>query len=217
MPKLLSVQVGPVRVHGRPGSDDPMDEVWTTAFFKEPVAGPVAVHWESLDGDGQADRENHGGPDKAILGYAAPHYPVWQAELGVTFPPGAFGENLTIDGLTEEAVCIGDVWQVGDVTLEVTQPRQPCWKLARRWRMRTLPALVVQNGRSGWYYRVRQTGTVEAGLEMTLQSRPNPEWTVARCNRVMHHMRNDRVMAGELAAVPGLSESWREGLRRRAR
>ena len=216
MPKLLSVQVGPVRFRGKPGSDDPMDDVWSTAFFKDPVAGSVAVHKEHLEGDGQADRDNHGGPDKAVLGYAAAHYPAWQSELGQAFPPGAFGENLTIDDLTEESICVGDVWRVGDVVLEVTQPRQPCWKLGRRWRMNVLPSLVVQNGRSGWYYRVQQTGTVTAGLEMTLQARPNPDWTVARCNRVMHHMRNDRVIAGELAAVPALSEIWRETLKRRA-
>ena len=92
-------------------------------------------------------------------------------------PYGAFGENLTIAGLSEESVCIGDIFRIGDVTFEVSQPRQPCWKLARRWRMHELLGLVVRNGRSGWYLRVLEEGWIEAGMPVELIERPNPAWS----------------------------------------
>src|SRR5262245_26402280 len=168
----------------------------------------------NLVGDGQADLVNHGGPDKAVLAYSADHYPAWRAELclaEMTF--GAFGENLTLANLTEADVCIGDVWRVGEVLLAVSQPRQPCWKLARRWKVKDLPARVVESGRSGWYFRVVREGDLEAGCAVELVERPSPTWTVARANRVMYQDRHESTV---LAAVSGLSQSWREGLTRRA-
>lgn len=213
---IRSVQVGQPRSLGTPGAADPHDRPWTTGFFKEPVAGPVSVTAAGLAGDGVADPVNHGGPDKAVLAYSADHYPGWAAELGrADLPFGGFGENLSVAGLTEAGVCVGDVWAVGAVRLEVSQPRQPCWKLARRWRVRDLPARVVESGRSGWYLRVRAGGTLAAGDSMTLVARPNPDWTVARANRVMHFHKYDPDESAALAAVPGLSASWRESLGRR--
>lgn len=133
-------------------------------------------------------------------------------------PYGAFGENFTVVGQTEADVCIGDTWQVGsDVVLQISQPRQPCWKLARRWRIKTLALQVQQTGRTGWYFRVLQPGPVAAGMSLTLQSRPHPTWSVQRANRVMHAEKADIVAAAELAAIPLLSESWRNTLTRRAK
>lgn len=215
IPILRSIQVGLPKTYGHPDAEDPMDREWRTSFFKEPVHGRVAVHAEHLDGDGSADRIHHGGADKAILAYAAGHYPGWQQELQQDFPPGAFGENFTIEGLTEETVCIGDRFRIGDVIVEVSQPRQPCWKLARRWRIKDLPARVVMTGRSGWYLRVCQTGTIEPGWKLERIDQPHPEWSIALANRVYHHMKGDRVIAGELAAVPALSQSWKDDLMKR--
>ena len=215
-PILVSIQVGRPRERGTAGAADPMDRPWVSAFFKEPVAGPVRVRRTNLDGDAQADLANHGGLDKAVLSYSADHYPGWRTELSRELPLGAFGENLTVAGLTEAGVCVGDVWRVGEVEFEVSQPRQPCWKLARRWRLRDLPARVVATGRSGWYLRVLREGDVAAGVPFVLVGRPNPAWTVARANQVMHHEQDDRDAAQELAAVPGLAGSWRRALLERA-
>ncbi len=216
-PFVTSVQVGLPRFHGVPGSADPFDKPWATAFFKEPVAGPVEVTPAGLAGDGQSDLVNHGGVDKAVLAYSADHYDGWRDELGLAeFPGGAFGENLTVAGLSEGDVCVGDVYRCGGVTLEVTQPRQPCWKLARRWRIKDLPARVVKNGRCGWYLRVTQVGTLAAGDAFELVTRPNPAWTIGRAHRVMHFAKADAAESSALAAVPGLSLDWRETLRSRS-
>ena len=130
-PSLLSVQVGMPTVLGVVGSTDPANRPWTTGFIKGPVAGPVWAGSLNLTGDGQADRTNHGGPDKAVCVYPADHYEFWRHDLGLPdIPLGAFGENFTVAGLGEADVCIGDVWAVGDAVFQVSQPRQPCWKLA---------------------------------------------------------------------------------------
>jgi len=214
---LQSVQIGAVRNYGQEDASDTHDLPWTTGFFKTPVSGPVYLSTMNLDGDGQADLINHGGVDKAVLAYGAEHYPKWREELQISdMPFGAFGENFTIAGLSEELVCIGDVFRIGPAKLQVSQPRQPCWKLARRWRMRELTSLVIRNGRSGWYLRVLEEGLIEAKLPVTLVERPNPDWTVARANHVLHQMRTDLDATLELASVPGLADSWVEELRERA-
>jgi len=151
---LLSIQVGRPREVGTDGASDPMDRPWTTGFFKAPIAGTVAITTTQIDGDGQADLVNHGGPEKALCVYPTEHYPHWTRELGFALPPGAFGENFTTDGATEPDVFIGDIYEADTAVLQVSQPRQPCWKLARRWRVKTLAALVERTGFTGWYFRV---------------------------------------------------------------
>jgi MOSC domain-containing protein YiiM len=216
-PTLLSIQVGQPTEYGRPDAADPHDRLWTTAFYKTPIRGPVFVTQTNITGDRQADVEHHGGVDKAVLAYAASHYELWRRELARdNLPCGGFGENLTIDGLTEESVCIGDVWSLGEAVFQVSQPRQPCWKLARRWRTKELAAVVIANGRTGWYLRVLQEGLIDAGQELTLVGRPHPAWTVARANDVMHHRKSDVALAAELASLPELSQSWRKELQSRA-
>src|ERR1700722_5909574 len=110
---LESVQIGAIRNYGRHDAVDTHDLPWTTGFFKTPVSNPVYVSKTNLDGDGQADLINHGGVDKAILAYSADHYPKWREELHIPdMPFGAFGENLTMAGLNEDSVCIGDIFRV---------------------------------------------------------------------------------------------------------
>jgi MOSC domain-containing protein YiiM len=214
---LSSIQIAKPGRYGSDDATDPHDCTWRTGFFKTSLAGPVFVGTTNIEGDGQADLENHGGVDKAVLAYSADHYPKWRRDLGMAaMPHGAFGENLTISGLTEESVHIGDVFRIGEVKFEVSQPRQPCWKLARRWRMHELPSRVIQNGRSGWYLRVLEPGRIAAHMPVILLERPNPEWSVARANEVLHHHTKDLVLARRLAGVPRLADSWVKELRARA-
>ncbi len=135
--RLLSVQVGIPRTVGTPGALDPMQREFTSAIWKEPVSGPVRAGGLGLAGDSVANTRVHGGPEQAVLMYAESHYPLWRAEWGRDdLGPGGFGENLTVEGLVEDSVCIGDVLEIGEARLQVSQPRQPCATLARRHGVR---------------------------------------------------------------------------------
>jgi MOSC domain-containing protein YiiM len=129
--KVISVQVGQPKTVGNDGSSDPMDQVWTTGFFKEPTSRLLWLSKTNLDGDGQADLENHGGPEKAVNVYPIEHYSYWADALSLDLPRGSFGENFTIEGILESNACIGDIFEIGESLVQVSQPRQPCWKLAR--------------------------------------------------------------------------------------
>ena len=161
---LASIQVGRPQLRGDEDAVDPWDSAWFSGFCKNAVAGPVALRWTNLDGDEQADLDNHGGVDKAVCCYPAVHYDGWRCALNLPdLAFGGFGENFTIDGLAEPDVCIGDVWKIGTAVVQVSQPRQPCWKLARRWKIKTLTLQVQQTGRTGWYFRVLTEGVVAPG------------------------------------------------------
>jgi MOSC domain-containing protein YiiM len=207
--RLLSIQTGrPTRV-GTPGAADPMEREFTSAIWKSPVAGPVRVTRLGLEGDAVADTRVHGGPDQALLMYDGEHYPRWRAEWGVAdLGAGAFGENLTVAGLSEESVCVGDVLEIGPARLQVTATRQPCANLARRHQRRDLVREVYQTGRSGWYLRVLDEGTVSAGLPVRLLERPNPEWTVRAALLAYRDRARDPDRAAALGRCVGLSERW---------
>lgn len=211
--RLVSVQVGTPRTVGTPGAADPMDRAFTSAIWKTPVAGPVRATTLGLAGDAVADTRAHGGPDQAVLMYSVSHYAAWSAEWGRDgLTPGAFGENLSIEGLTEDTACLGDLYRIGGARLEVTKPRTPCSTLARRHRVPDMIAIVQANGRSGWYLRVLEEGDVEAGQEVVLAGRPHPEWPVRDVARVLHTRREDPEPASRLARVPALAADWRARL-----
>jgi MOSC domain-containing protein YiiM len=164
-----------------------------------------------------ADRKHHGGPDQALLAYAGQHYMLWRREWQRDdMVPGIFGENLTVSGVTEDTVCVGDRWHVGDVVVEVTKPREPCSTLARRLRRRDTIAVVNRNGRSGWYLRVLKEGWIEQGMAVELVDRPYPQWTVRRTAEVMLERNAREEEAALLAECPALAANWRERLRKAA-
>ena len=214
-PLLVSVQVGMprnVRMQQQDRADETSDPTtWRTAFYKLPVTGSVHVGKETIAGDGQADLRYHGGEDRPVLGYCADHYALWEKELGyANMPFGGFGENFTIRGMDERTVCLGDRFAVGPIRVEVSQPRQPCSKLARRWQNHDLPALVIKHNRGGWYFRVLEEGAIEAGMPIVLLDRPYPQWTIARAMEVYYHGKNDLESQRSLASLPPLSQQWRE-------
>lgn len=214
--KLISIQVGLPKTIG--GTDSASE--WTTGFFKEPVSGPIWVGTTNLAGDGQADLRVHGGADKAINLYPFEHYADWRDELEIqVLPKGAFGENLTTTGAVEAEVCIGDIFEIceaGGALVQISQPRQPCWKLSRRWNIPGLAARVERTGRTGWYFRVLREGSMEPCDQLRLVARPRPEWTVSLANEVIHHRKEDFEIARRLAECPALSQSWKNSLSRRA-
>ena len=211
--RVETICIGQIRQYGCADAIDPLDRLWATAFFKTPVVGRVSIGVGGITGDAQADRVHHGGPDKALLAYSADHVRAWESELGeAEIPDGGFGENLTCTGFSETYVCIGDRWRVGEVLLEVTQPRQPCWKLGRRWRRPELVKRIVETGRTGWYLRVVETGQLAAPIGIDLVDRPHPDWTIDRANDIFYRGRGNAAAVEELAALPQLSSAWRDEL-----
>ena len=184
----------------------------TSAIDKAPVEGPVMAGPQGLAGDEQADRRHHGGPDKALHAYAAANYPLWAAEMperAGRFRPGAFGENLVVEGLDESGLCLGDRWHLGRALVEVSQGRQPCWKLNLRFGRPDMARCVQDSGRCGWYFRVLEPGEIAAGNRATLAARPHPGWPLARVSRLLYRDRLNRADLAEFATLPGLPESWR--------
>ncbi len=179
---------------------------------KQMVSGPILVQTDGIDGDAQGDRDHHGGPDKAVHAYAAANYPLWAADLperAALLRPGAFGENLVVEGAAESDICLGDRWRFGDALLEVSQGRQPCWRLNLRFDHPDMARLVQSSGRTGWYFRVIEPGELCAMQNATLELRPHPGWPIARVSHLLYHDRLNAPDLAELAALPGLPESWR--------
>ena len=186
-----------------------------SAIAKAAVEGPRRVGWMGIEGDQQADLTVHGGRDKAIHHYPRDHYPGWQASIG-PLPqfdaPGAFGENISTRGWTEEDVCIGDRLRLGTALVEVAQGRQPCWKQAHHLGQPGIVAAMVRNGHTGWYYRVIEQGAVTAGDPVALVERVLPQWPVARvfCLLIGGKHRGEAAALRDLARVGQLAEGWRQ-------
>lgn len=203
---VLSVNLGNVRPFR--GEDEP------SAIAKHPATSPVAVGPLGLEGDAQADLTVHGGIDKAVHHYPRDHYSYWHDYLGghpLLEGEGALGENIATLGLLEDQLCIGDHFRLGTALVEVSQGRQPCWKLGHRFGNPRVTAEVVRTGRSGWYYRVIEPGMVAAGDQLELIDRTLPEWTIARTFALLvggGHKRDPAALP-ELAGMAALAMSWR--------
>jgi MOSC domain-containing protein YiiM len=202
-----SVQVGQIAPLGRKGVP--------SGFIKRPVTGAVMIEKLGLVGDQQADHRVHGGADKAVYCYPIEHYARWREMLEgkeYLLVAGGFGENLTTQGLDEGRVCVGDIFQVGRARVQVTQPRQPCFKLALRFEDSQMIKAMVRYGLSGWYLRVLEPGLVEAGASIAMLDRPNPAWSISRLNRLLGR-RGTREEIAELAALRGLAGDLRGSAR----
>lgn len=207
--RVDALLVGTAKPYTRPDSRSAID--------KHPLPAKVWIGELGLAGDEQGDPRVHGGPDKAVHHYPFDHYPAWRGELG-RLPrlrvPGAFGENVSTRGLDEGNVCLGDRFRLGTALLEVSQGRQPCWKLNDRFGVPDMARRVQSSGRTGWYYRVLQPGSAAAGDLLRLEARPHPDWPLRRLGALL----SDRVLAREslepALALP-LVPSWRKLLERR--
>jgi len=204
---VVSVQVGAVAT---------LDDKGTrSAFIKRPVGQPVLAGELGLTGDEQADHSVHGGPDKAIYLYPHEHYAQWAAEFPHIVPklrPGAFGENLTVEGFGETEVAIGDRFQAGEAILEVSEPRQPCFKFATVFEDNKLGRHMIKTRMTGWYVRVLQTGAIGPGDGFALLNRPHPDWTISRLTGLLAGQPLARAVLEELAALPALSAYMRHAI-----
>lgn len=195
---LLSLRIG-VAVPGPRGE--------LTAIDKQPVSRAQYLEENRFRKDQQGDTVHHGGPEKAVHHYAADHYSKWAEELAdlpvQNLQEGGFGENICTFGLTESDVCIGDIFELGDAVIQVSQPRQPCWKLNERFGVADMAQRVQSTGRTGWYYRVLQTGWVQPDDLLRRTTRPQLNWPLTRILRILY---DDRFEADELAALAELPE-----------
>jgi MOSC domain-containing protein YiiM len=184
-----------------------------TGIFKESVSEALKLGVLGFASDVQINRKYHGGPDKAVCAYACEHYDFWSEVLERELPAGSFGENFTLSGLLENEVHIGDVFKVGTAQVQISQPRQPCGTLAARFGIPNFVKQVVDSGMTGWYFRVLEPGTVQAGDHLKLVSRG--EVSVQAANLVMHHKNSAREKIENLLAQPALSEAWLDQLKNR--
>lgn len=217
-PFVKQLRTGKVKEVGREDAKNPLDRRWQSAIFKSERKGPVMLYKTGLEADEVADTKVHGGPEKALFAYPAQHYLFWQQELETDeIDIGGMGENLVIEGADEYTTFIGDTYKFGEAIIQVSQPRQPCWKPARRYKILDFALRIQNSGKTGWYYRVIQEGYVEAGATLELIERPYPEWSIAACNEVMHIHKDDLRLAYELASCPLLAKNWKRTLTKRLR
>jgi MOSC domain-containing protein YiiM len=198
--KVLSVNVGTAREFeygGRPAR---------SAIWKSPVVGRIAVRGVNLDGDDQADRKAHGGPDKVVYAYAAEDARWWQRQIGRSLEYAEFGENLTTEGVDPNDAVVGERWQVGTTVLEVSEPRIPCWRLGVRMNDRMFPRRFTEALRPGTYLRLVVEGSVGAGDEIQVVERPDHGLTIRDVFRIYTR---DRHQVQRLLRVPRMSESWK--------
>lgn len=189
-----------------------------TGIFKKPITGPVRVSKENLAGDLQADLVNHGGRDKAVYAYSYENYSYWQDALGrEPMECGQFGENLTVEGLDESIVHIGDHIRFGESLLAVTQPRVPCFKLGIRFSRSDMPKLFSESARTGFYMSVLNEGTVEAGDRIEIVRRDDAAIPVRVLFKAFFQPRSEKSAhtLEQVLAVPELSREWRQKIERR--
>jgi MOSC domain-containing protein YiiM len=204
---LLSVNVGTPREIEWLGRRE------TTCIWKAPVGGRVAVRGVNVAGDDQANREVHGGPDKAVYAYAREDTDWWEGELGRALEHGNFGENLTVSGIDVTGSVVGERWEVGSAVLEVAQPRIPCWKLGARMDDPSFPVHFAAAGRPGAYLRIVEDGEIGAGDEIRVADKPAHGLTVGDVARIYHQERNRCAL---LLRAPELAEGWQEWALRRS-
>ena len=206
MARVLSVNVGRVRefdYNGRPAK---------SAIWKSPVAGRIAARGVNLEGDDQADRKAHGGPDKSVYAYAIEDARWWEEKLGRSLQHGEFGENLTTEGIAVNDALVGERWAIGTAVFEVSEPRIPCWRLGVRMNDQGFVRRFTEALRPGTYLRIIVEGAVGAGDEIRILERPDHDMTIRDIFRIYTR---DRGEVERLLAIPRMSESWREWARNR--
>ncbi|USK57860.1 MOSC domain-containing protein (plasmid) [Cytobacillus solani] len=181
----------------------------STGIFKKATDEALYLSYLNFEGDGQGDLVHHGGREKAVCVYPYEHYPFWKNELNRPLEYGSLGENLTIKGLLETDVCIGDVFELGKAVVQVSQPRQPCYKLTIRHGVPDMLLKVQQTGYTGFYFRVLAEGVVSKDDGLSLLHRHPKEITVSFANRIMHREKDNIEGIKQILEVEELSINWR--------
>jgi len=214
--KILSVQIGKVVTSGDENSGEFLTKEYTTASIKDPIVGKVEVTKLSIIGDSVADTIHHGGVYKAVFANSINNYNHWKEFLDkdeLSF--GALGENLTFDTIDESDVCIGDIHKIGSVTMQVSQPRQPCWKISRRWKHNDLSKEIYDSGKTGWYYRILEEGSFKSNDKVELISQLKTKITILKANETLRDVSSNMKIANQLLEIDCLSPAWLKSLKQK--
>ena len=208
--------IGCVKDYGNKDAKDRLNQAWQTAMFKVAQSGKIYANELGFIGDSVADTIHHGGIEKAIFANSWQNYPAWEKFLGLqNLPFGAMGENLTIDGLDESNICIGDVHKIGSLILQVSQPRKPCFKLSKRWSNIDMAREIFRTGRSGWYYRVLQNGHCMVGDEVEILSKDELNISVMDVNMLFFDPASHYYLLDRFAKLDKITSGWHDTIKAR--
>lgn len=207
--KIISINIiSPARV-----SLDGGPKKVRSGYFKLPVSQPIFLDYLGFEGDGVGDTRIHGGEDKAVCAYCTDHFPYWADKLQREILPGSFGENLSLLGMLETEVNIGDIFEMGAAQVQVSQPRQPCFKLNKVFKDQSMACSVKTTGFSGYYFRVLKSGLVEPGA--LIKRIHEGSFSIEKTNALLRKGGSNAEQMQELISLPALSDDWREMLQKR--
>lgn len=211
---LLSLQIGKKQTI-RKKAEDVFKKEFETAFFKKAIHEEIFADELGFHGDEVADAKNHGGKEKAIFANSFENYPVWKNFLQrQELPFGALGENLTISGLDENSVCVGDIHKVGSLVLQVSQPRKPCSKISKVWHTKNFTQEIFKSGKTGWYYRVLENGFAMSGQKIEILQKG--QISIQEINTMFYNPRNaDSEALKNFFSIKTITPSWHDDMKKR--
>ena len=207
--KIVALNIGKIT------SMDCNGKAESTAIFKMPVKEKVWLTKTGFVGDEQADLKHHGGEDKAVCVYSYEHYAYWETVFGAPLPNAAFGENLTVQGMLESELHIGDIFQIGEALVQITQPRQPCYKLIARYGIKEFPIHMQDKGYTGFYLRVLKEGYIDGNSNITRVTLDENQISIDFANQMMHHDQQNFSEIKKILTVDALSANWRKTFMKR--
>lgn len=213
---VVSIQIGKVTAYGDKESSEFLQKYWESASFKEVVKSKVFVSKYGIVGDEVADKVHHGGLEKAVFANSYENYKEWAEFLQVDkLPFGALAENLTISGLHESSVYLGDTHKIGSTLLQVSQARKPCFKIAKRWNNKKFTNEIYTTGLTGWYYRVLKEGEIIAGDEVVLQSRDENQVSILDANMAFANPIQHRDILEKILSIDSIAPNYRSSIEKR--
>ncbi|CDQ41700.1 6-N-hydroxylaminopurine resistance protein [Virgibacillus salexigens] len=198
------------------GNSDRLDSPSSKSRNKNPIQEKLWLSERGFMTDALTEENQNKQVEQAVLAYPIKHYYRWQEELQLeNIEVGSMGEDFSVLEMDEYSVFIGDIYRIGDAVIQVAQPRLPTWHIAERLQVEDLAVRMQRTGRTGWYFRVLKEGFIQAGTDIDLMERPNPRWSIAACNEIMHLFKEDLRLAEELMHCPALAKTWKQALKKR--
>lgn len=213
-PFIKSIQIGKVKTLGDKHSKKFLEKYWETGSFKEEISDKITVNAFGILGDAVADTINHGGLDKAVFANSYENYPKWkdylQMEDNLSF--GALAENLTISGLDEATVFLGDIHYIGTATLQVVQPRKPCWKISKKFQNKNFTNEIYTSGLTGWYYRILKSGDIFLNNPIEIFHNEDTQISILEANLAFANPKNKKEVLEKIISVTSICESYRQSI-----